>query len=45
LSKDEHEQMALNKETEEGHFKLLMKLVGWAKELNLKPEELKYEVF
>ena len=37
--------MALNKEAEEGHFKLLMKLVGLAKELNLKPEELKNEVF
>jgi hypothetical protein len=27
-------------EGEEGHFKILMNLWGWAKDLNLKPEEL-----
>jgi hypothetical protein len=28
-------------EVEEGHFKILMKLWGWAKKLNLKLEELR----
>jgi len=45
VSKDECELTAWNMEAEEGHFKILMKLWGWAKELNLKPEELRNELF
>jgi hypothetical protein len=32
-------------EAEEGHFKILMILWGWAKKLNLKPEDLRNELF
>jgi hypothetical protein len=45
VSKDECEQTAWNMKAEEGHFKILMNLWGWAKELNLKPEDLKNELF
>jgi hypothetical protein len=45
VSKDKCEQTAWYIEVEEGHFKILMKLWGWAKELNLKPEEFRNELF
>jgi hypothetical protein len=43
VSKDECEETVWNMEAEECHFKILMKLWGLAKELNLNPEELRNE--
>jgi hypothetical protein len=40
LSKDKYKEMAWDKATEGGHVDLLKKLWYWAKELQLKPEEL-----
>jgi hypothetical protein len=45
VSKDECEQTVWNMEAEVGRFKILMKLWFWAKELNLKPDELRNELF
>jgi hypothetical protein len=41
---DEYGRTAWIMAAEEGHFKVLMNLWGWAKDLNLKPEELKNEL-
>jgi len=45
LSKDDVDQTAWYIAAREGHVKVLEKLWYWAKELQLKPEELRNEVW
>jgi len=44
LSKDKSKETAWQKAAENGHVILLEKLWDWAKELQLKPEELRNEL-
>ena len=41
LSKDKSKETAWHKAAEGGHVEVLNKLLDWAKELQLKPEELR----
>jgi len=45
LSKDSNDQTAWHIAATEGHVAVLEKLWDWAKELLLKPEELRSDVF
>ena len=45
LSTDSSEQMAWHMAAGEGHVKILEKLWDWAKEMQLKPEQLRDDVF
>jgi hypothetical protein len=45
LSKIKHNETAWQKAVEICNVKVLEKLWGWAKELQLKPEELRNEMF
>ena len=44
LSKDEYKKTAWHMAAESGYVEVLNKLWDWAKELQLKPEELRNEV-
>ena len=45
LSKDEFKETAWHKAAYEGHVEVLKKLWDWAKELQMKPKELRNDVF
>jgi hypothetical protein len=44
FSKNKYQETAWHKAAEKGDVKLLEKLWGWAKELQVEPEELRNEV-